>query len=139
LPLTAIAIATPAPPKKRVSLLAICVAAFGLFWVIAYALDADTKAKDKAALATFTADLQPGGKLATPAAFQTACGRADGSDRYKDITGLAYGDVRVYFRPGHAVDLRRATDYRNGGTFHDVEMPIGEDIAFEYLQCKGAL
>jgi hypothetical protein len=118
--------------------LAILLCAFGLFWVIAYALDADTKAKDDAVLAAFTVNLQPGGKLNTPAAFQNACGKADGSDSHKDITGLAYGNVRVYFQPGHAVDFRRATDYRSGDTFHDVEMPLREDIAFAHLQCRAA-
>jgi hypothetical protein len=39
LPLTAIAMPTPAPRRKRVSILAIVLAAFGIFWVVAYASD----------------------------------------------------------------------------------------------------
>jgi predicted amidophosphoribosyltransferase len=37
LPLTAIAMPTPVPRKRQVSILAILLCAFGIFWVIAYA------------------------------------------------------------------------------------------------------
>jgi predicted amidophosphoribosyltransferase len=37
------------------------------------------------------------------------------------------------------VDFRRAVDYQTRSTFHNPEIPIGEDIAFEHLeQCKAA-
>jgi hypothetical protein len=49
LPLTAIAMPTPVVRKKPVSILAICVAAFGIFWIIAYTSDHMAAAHNQAA------------------------------------------------------------------------------------------
>jgi hypothetical protein len=130
LPLTAIAMPTPAPRRKRVSLLAISLAAFGVFWIIAYTSDHVTEAHRQTALAAFTAGIQPGGSLITPAAFQAACGTADSSVPLGDTTQLRYRDFHIYFQPGKPVDMRRATS----GAW---EQPMDADFVFGQLQCKG--
>jgi hypothetical protein len=88
LPLAGIAARTPSAPNKRMSFLAFCLAALVAFWVIAYTGDQVTAAHRRKALATFTAEIQAGGRLTTPTAFQDACGKADASAQAHGITRL---------------------------------------------------
>jgi hypothetical protein len=63
LPLTAIAMPTPAPPRKRgIGLLSWCIILFGAFWVVAYASDHyhDDKAAPVAAAPTANASVDHG-------------------------------------------------------------------------------
>jgi hypothetical protein len=120
LPLTAIAMPTPQPRKKPVSILAIVFCAFGILWVIAYASDAHTQAKhdaaDAAAKATaaqqLTAHLALEDSLVTPAAFQKRCGPAHvlrgasaADTRGMDPAILQGATTLVYPRRGTTMDV----------------------------------
>jgi hypothetical protein len=108
LPLTAIAMPTPAPRKRQISILAIVLCTFGILWAVVYASDHASAAHRESARSAFTAGIQPNdGSLATPEAFQTPCGRADAASQTRLETVLSYGELRIHFRPGRAVDLRR--------------------------------
>jgi len=143
LPLTAIAMPTPAPPKKQVSILAILLCAFGIFWVIAYASSHVTEAHRQEALAAFTADLQAGGKLNAPEAFQARCGKATETAQKKKETILTYRGadaIEVHFVAGkEAVFTRQIAYQHDDGSWHDGDQTISIDFALGYLpQCKGA-
>jgi hypothetical protein len=129
LPLIAIAMPTPVPRRKQTPLWLYALCGFGIFFVIVSALDADSRAKRDTAVAAFTADVQANGKLATPEAFQAACGKAEESARAGGITVLTYSGYRMYFQPGKAVDMRRLT----GSAW---EQPMDADVIFDRLQCK---
>lgn len=119
-------------------ILAFALFAFVLFWVIASSSDRATEAHRRNAIAAFDRGLQPGAPLSTPEAFQAACGKADFVSQYKQTVVLGYKltDLRVTFIPGHAVALSRDLAVREGGRFHDVDQPIGSDIAFGGLRCS---
>jgi hypothetical protein len=123
--------ATLAPRKKSTFLLAIILCAIGIFWVIASVLDADTQEEQKSALTAFTADIQAGGKLDTPEAFQARCGKAEKTEQQPGETVLHYGDLRIHFRSGQPVDLRRIAY----GTW---DQSLGEDFVCGRLKCKDA-
>jgi hypothetical protein len=132
---------TPVVRKKPVSILAICVAAFGIFWVIAYASDHVSAAHRQTALAAFTADLQPRGKLAAPEAFQERCGAATETSQKKTATVLTYdraNRISVHFAPSKEVAFTRQEAFAANGSFHNIDRVLPVDVALDELQCKVA-
>jgi hypothetical protein len=119
------------------------VLAFLILWVVAYASGRVAERYHQHALATFRNALQPDGALATPAAFQAACGHASEiAARWKE-TLLTYANparLTVHFVPGKHVSFTRKQVFRDdGGSWHDIEDNVSEDVALSSLDCSARL
>lgn len=139
------AVAAPAPERVRAPwpVWPYFVLAFLILWVVAYASDRVAERYHQHALATFRDALQPDGALATPAAFQAACGHASEiAARWKE-TLLTYANpahLTVHFVPGKNVSFTRQQVFRDvEGSWHDVEDNVSEDVALRSLDCSARL
>ena len=150
LPLTAIAMPTPAPrPRRKQPLLpmscwVIC-ALIVLIGIASASSQHDEQAREQT-IAAFKADLYDNGKLATPEAFIARCGQPQtvlhpSSGQYKGDTVLSYqgGAIHIHFHPSERIALRQVRLFEDRpGHYREYEGLTDESIVFDHLQCKGA-
>jgi hypothetical protein len=140
LPLTAIAMPTPAPLRRRTPIWPYVAAAFGIICLVAYIGGNRNDAQAAAVVSAFTADLQAG-KLNTPAAFQARCGNADWTEHKGTTVVLGYQrlDIHVRFPQQKPVEFGQVFAVETApGTFKNAERRLSEESVFEDLQCKAA-
>ncbi|HEX6773534.1 MAG TPA: hypothetical protein VF126_15990 [Acidobacteriaceae bacterium] len=143
LPLTAIARPTAAAARRPTHLWPYFVLAFSILWIVTYGSDHVIQTYHQHALTIFRAALQPDGALATPAAFQAACGRATETAAREQETRLTYANaahLTVHFVPGKAVSFTRQQVFRdNDGSWRDIDGYVSDDGALRALDCNARL
>jgi hypothetical protein len=148
LPLTAFAVAQPAPrPVRRrhvIPMGAYVASALVILAGLASSHNQHEQAQREATLAAFKADLYDNGKLATPEAFQARCGQAqqvlhETTGRTKGDTVLSYqgGAFHVRFHPGDKPALRIVhVDIDRRGHVSTWEGLTDESFVYNRLGCS---
>jgi|ERR1700733_5266557 len=121
LPLTALAVAVPAPRRKAFPYL---VGAIGLFVVLLYGLSHVQAKQHEDSHDQLLAALH-GGALSTPASFQARCGVAHSQRRDDGDAVLDYGETLVYFHNASARFVRTAN-----------HLTIDEQMGMNRIPCK---
>ena len=141
--LTAVATSTPAHVRSAAPIWPYLLLGFFILWVVAYASDHVAETYHRHALTIFRAALQPDGALATPSAFQAACGRANETAAREHETRLTYANaayLTVHFVPGKEVSFTRQQPFRGlDGSLHETDHHVSDDEAFRSLDCNARL